>query len=260
MSIQKTKDELIAHKHEAISAFENYLDSLIESSDVQMMGKSDKICYWLKDWARFLSYEPQFSPSHLRRYKRGEIVKVHLGFNIGSEEGGLHYAVVLDKNNSKTSPVVTIIPLTSLKPHIDVNNLKPGNVFLGNELFISLNAKVISTSKHLNDELNSLIQMSNEFPKDVDYAIFQEMKKRIDDLPKEIELLNRMKKEILKMKHGSIALISQITTISKIRIYDPRTDHDILSNIKLSNEKLNAIDAEINRIFIHEQSFTSNNE
>ena len=51
----------------------------------------------------------------LRRYKRGEIVKVHLGFNVGSEEGGLHYAVVLDKNNAKSSPVITIIPLTSVK-------------------------------------------------------------------------------------------------------------------------------------------------
>ncbi len=29
------------------------------------------------------------------------------------------------------------------------------------------------------------------------------------------------------MKCGSIALVNQITTISKIRIYDPKTDHDI---------------------------------
>ena len=51
------------------------------------------------------------------------------------------------------------------------------------------------------------------------------------------------------MNRGSIALVNQITTISKIRIYDPKTDHDILSTIKLSNEKLNLIDAEIQRKF-----------
>ena len=47
------------------------------------------------------------------------------------------------------------------------------------------------------------------------------------------------------MKQGSIALVNQITTVSKIRIYDPKTDYDILSNIKLSNEKLDLLDAEI---------------
>jgi len=58
-----------------------------------------------------------------------------------------------------------------------------------------------------------------------------------------------MRKEVLNMKKGSIALVNQITTISKIRIYDPKTDHDILSNIKLSNEKLDLIDAEIRKNF-----------
>ena len=51
------------------------------------------------------------------------------------------------------------------------------------------------------------------------------------------------------MKRGSIALVNQITTISKIRIYDPKTDHDILSGIRLSNEKLDLIDDEIQKKF-----------
>ena len=58
-----------------------------------------------------------------------------------------------------------------------------------------------------------------------------------------------MKAEVLKMKCGSIALVNQITTISKIRIYDPKTDHDILSGIRLSNEKLDLIDDEIQKKF-----------
>ena len=56
-----------------------------------------------------------------------------------------------------------------------------------------------------------------------------------------------MRKEVLKMKQGSIALVNQITTISKIRIYDPKTDYDILSNFKLSNEKLDVLDREITK-------------
>ena len=65
----------------------------------------------------------------------------------------------------------------------------------------------------------------------------------------ELSFLARMQAEVLKMKQGSIALINQITTVSKIRIYDPKTDHDILSGIKLSNEKLDMIDDEIRKKF-----------
>ena len=54
-----------------------------------------------------------------------------------------------------------------------------------------------------------------------------------------------MNNEIQRLKYGSIALINQITTISKIRIYDPKTNHNILSGIKLSSEKLNLIDLAI---------------
>ena len=52
------------------------------------------------------------------------------------------------------------------------------------------------------------------------------------------------------MNKGSIALVSQITTISKIRIYDPKTNFDILSKIKLSNENLDLIDAELKKLFL----------
>jgi len=83
-----SKEELIIHKEEAISKLSAYIDSLIESGDPKLLSKSDKLSFWLKDWASFLDFESTFSPSSLRRYKRGEIVKAHLGFNVGSEEGG----------------------------------------------------------------------------------------------------------------------------------------------------------------------------
>ena len=72
-----------------------------------------------------------------------------------------------------------------------------------------------------------------------------EINKKIKSLQDNLDLLKRIRSETMKMKRGSIALTGQITTISKIRIYDPKTDHDILSNIKLSNEKLDLIDQEL---------------
>lgn len=239
MSIEKTKEELIEHKEQALHKLEAYLDNLISAEDSKENSKSDKISYWIEDWVNFLSFEPDFSPSSLRRYKRGEIVKVHLGFNVGSEEGGLHYAVVLDKKNAKKSPILTVLPLTSVKEGTDINNLGQGRIFLGNELFTSLQTKVSTTQKHLVNDLNILLSSESQDT----YTI------KIESIKAGLVLLERIKREIMKMKRGSIGLTNQITTVSKMRIYDPKTDHDILSNIKLSNEKLDLIDNEILKLY-----------
>lgn len=245
MSHPKTKEELMEHQKEAVSALSDYLEKLIASDNNKLHGKADKLSYWITDWMKFLDFETEFSPQSLRRYKRGEIIKVHLGFNVGSEEGGLHYAVVVDKNNAKSSPVVTIVPLTSVKPTTDITALKSGSIFLGNELFTNLNAKISATHKHLIDELSLLRQIIDKMNEETPPAEELEIIKRIDKCEAELDVLKRMRSEVLKMKIGSIALVNQITTVSKIRIYDPKTDHDVLSNIKLSNEKLDMIDSEI---------------
>ena len=55
--------------------------------------------------------------------------------------------------------------------------------------------------------------------------------------------------ELENMKHGSVALVSQIKTISKIRICDPKCTRDILYGISLSNESMSLIDAKIKEQF-----------
>lgn len=249
MSRKKTLEELLNHKKQALSDLETYLDELINSGDEDLQGKSDKLSYWLSDWTKFLNFETEFSPTSLRRYKRGEIIKVHLGFNIGSEEGGLHYAIVVEKNNAKSSPVLTVVPLTSVKPNTDLNHLRSGSIFLGNELFTSLNAKMSSTVKHITEELQRLKQWISNMPSEISNTEEDDVLKRISAFTSELDSLQKMRNEVQKMKKGSIALINQITTISKIRIYDPKRDHDVLSGIKLSNEKLDKIDSEIQARF-----------
>lgn len=51
------------------------------------------------------------------------------------------------------------------------------------------------------------------------------------------------------MKHGSIALVGQITTISKIRIYDPIYPGDVLSGIRLSKESMDKLDNKTIELF-----------
>lgn len=249
MSITKTEAELLSHKTAALTKLEKYLDTLISSSDEHLRGKADKISYWLEDYAKFLDYETKFDPTKFPRYKRGQIIKVHLGFNIGSEEGGLHYAVVIENNNPYKSSTLNIVPLTSVKSTTDISRLRTdlGQVYLGNELYRLLIAKVSTLNTTVINEFNTLNTIVNTLPEtDPQY---QSVNNRISKLQSEIATLNKMTKEISKMKKGSIALVGQITTISKIRIYDPKNSCDVLSGIKVSNETLDKIDTTLRQLF-----------
>lgn len=240
-----TKEELMKHKDEALSRIGDYIDTLIESSDRKIRGKADKLSYWLEDWTTFLDFESCFSPASLRRYKRGEIIKAHLGYNVGSEEGGLHYCVVIDKKNSKNSPVITVVPLTSVKAKTDLEHLHLGNIYIGNELFTNLNSKISYTDKILTSRLFELRDSIDALTVDTPREQRDQICASLDMCERDLDLLNRMRTEVAKMKIGSIALVCQMRTISKIRIYDPKTNYDILSGVKLSNEKLDLIDKEI---------------
>lgn len=235
MSKQKSQQQVIEHTETALKRLETLLSKLATSDETDEISKADKLSYWIEAWCGYLDREDNFKPDKLKRYRRGEIIKANLGFNIGSEEGGLHYAVVIEDNNLHDS-TIRIVPLTSVKPSTDIANLKRGNVYLGNELFTSLSAKISGKTKSAKAMLVSIGNNGNP-------------DKDILKLKKELQLLKRMQEEIGKMKIGSIALVSQITTISKMRIYDPKSGCDVLSNVKLSNEKLDMIDREIIKLY-----------
>ena len=130
-----------------------------------------------------------------------------------------------------------------------VTKLKNGSIFLGNELFAMLKSKISSETKNLKEKIKELQELVNELNDENSDNQMAIIDPKLDIANRDLELLDKMKAEVLKMKCGSIALVNQITTISKIRIYDPKTDHDILSGIRLSNEKLDLIDDEIQKKF-----------
>ena len=89
---------------------------------------------WLKVWRKYLSFEKSFIPSKLKYYKRGEIVLANFGFNTGSELGGAHYAVVIEKDNNKASSTIVVVPLSSLADNKTEKDLHKSEVYLGNIL------------------------------------------------------------------------------------------------------------------------------
>lgn len=193
------------------------------------------LTYWLNDWnEKFLKKEKDFDPKALIKYKRGNVVIAHLGYNIGSEQGGLHYGLVIDKNNDKNSKVITIIPLRSLKENESPEDIEEKfELYLGEALFTNKIIFVENKIKELEKQIKNLSPTSKDYIK-----------------------CNRKKsnyeKDLMNLKKGSVAIVSQIRTISKMRIFEPIKSYHSLSTFELHPDKLKRIDEMIKKLFIGE--------
>lgn len=114
------------------------------------------------------------------------------------------------------------------------------------------NKKYDSSTVNLGNELYSILQEKLDKEKQKLKQILDELDK-IEDIPiniqniieKEKKYIEKIEDEISKMKQDSIALINQITTISKQRIFKDT----LRRNVKLSNTSLDLIDERIIKYF-----------
>lgn len=261
MSKEITKEEVIFHKKQAIKKVNNLLELYINHSDPKYLKKANLLSYWLESFSDYIREEATFKPKELLSYKRGDVIKVNFGFNVGSEHGGLHYAVVLDNNNLQNSPVVTVIPLSSGTPDTTYER----DVFLGRELYTKLNAKnksLLENAKKKYDENNQIMITLNHTIKEAEKSgisieniegideILNNLRIRQNDVNKDIKLLEKYDKEISHMKQGSIAMMEQITTVSKMRIYVPKKSTDILYGISFSAESMEKLTKQLINLYI----------
>lgn len=279
LSKEFTKEDVIQNKKSSIRSLNNLLEGFINDSSEQHLKKAHLISYWIKDYVRMISFEENFEPTRNIAYKRGNIVKLNFGFNIGNEYGGLHYGIVLDNKNAHNSPVVTVIPLTSQK---DNKEIHANSVDLGNEIYRSLKIKYDTISKALKDEQEEILSAQKAFTVLVDLAgeslekykqsddkdtcqaelqkaeKYLEATKKLEQLWQDKEAHNKAQQEYLdkigleisRMKEGSIALVNQITTISKMRIFDPRNIRGVLSGVSLSEENTEKINQKIKDLYV----------
>ncbi len=111
--------------------------------------KQNIIADWIRTWAQYLKFEKTFKPDRLKYYKRGDIIHIHFGFNVGNEQGGTHYAVV-DNNNNKSSGCVVVVPISSLEKGRTPDSLHGSEIYLGkiipktdNDTTYSLNSQLM---------------------------------------------------------------------------------------------------------------------
>lgn len=220
------KNNTIIHKDNSL----NRLDlSFLKHIELSEYKKSDLLAYWINDFAVYHDEERTFDIAKSGIYSRGDVIKVNLGFNIGNELGGLHYCIVLNKYDNTRNGALNVIPLTSRKD----NKKYASSVNLGKELYNVFQEKIEKEKQKLQQILNELDKI-DDIPVNIQNIIEKEKK-----------YIEKMEDEISKMKQDSIALVNQITTISKQRIFKDT----VRRNVRVSNDALDLIDKQIIKFF-----------
>lgn len=251
LSHQREKEDVIQNKKKAIRSLNNLLEYYINEPSGKFLKKADLISFWLSTYSQYLKSENTFNPTKLPSFKRGNVLKVNFGFNARSEHGGLHYAVVMDNDNLHNSPVVTVIPLSSGTE----DTVYERDVYLGTELYTKLKLKSSTIQKNTREKLNynqkilEALKNSGNITDESFSKVTSEVIANIRSASADIALIEKYNAEISKMKQGSIALIEQVRTVSKQRIYVPRSSSDILYGISLSAEAMSAINEQFIKLF-----------
>ncbi len=204
---------------------------------------ANKLLYWLNDWSGYiLPNEKSFNTSDMIRYDQYSIFEANFGFNVGSEAGGLHYGVIIDKNNSKSSKVLMVIPFKSLDDGESENDIDTRTeVYLGNKVFEEEIVRQRSKLTKINDKLLKY----DEKDEDGQYLL----SKADGNYQKLLKKKSFYETEIAKMSKGTIAQVGQMCLMSKMRIYYPTTTSEKLYGIKLSDENINKIKEKFNELY-----------
>lgn len=269
MDKEYNKEEAIKKKKSSIKEINRMFEKLINDGESRSLKKVYLISKWLCSYANYILFEPNFVPQRNIAYKRGNIIQVNFGFRLGSELGGVHYAVVLDKDNKRSSDTITVVPMSSVKENKVLNNR---DCNIGNEFYTMMQARVNNLitqidkeDKEVRDRIQTLEELLESMTtQEQDFEKLSIAEKKIEELlenankkNKELSehrnLLLKMKRELSYMKEGSIVKIGQIVTISKLRIIKPKKSKDVLGGMSLSENTMKRINEKIKEIYVFEE-------
>lgn len=230
----ENKDKLIDFKENTLEKLKEYLEETIDKDQKRCAN----LTYWIDNYTNYLKFEKRFNPNRLPVYKYGSVIDVNLGFNVGDEFGGKHYCVVLNKHDNKKNQLLTVIPLSSMKPGMTKEKLNKSEVYLGSSLYDIL---ITKTQTEIN-LYQKILSNEDEYLKTTE--IYRNQLRQ--------EMLKSQKRivKIDKLKTGSYARCSQITTISKMRIFDPKNLNDALIDIQLPKDNMKDISENLQKLYL----------
>lgn len=258
--------------------------TLLNEYELQDSKQHNNLKKWISRLVKYAISDKNYKNKKKKywSFARGSIIKVDLGFNVGYELGGVHYAVVITKNDSIYSGTINVIPLTSKKD----KKLQITEVDLGDEFYDHIDHAIEVRMRDLNtfqiwlpkieEELElfkatfkdndcivtpqfreeyssiSLFLLTREtLNRKVNYQqLFSMYSKNLLFVKDLKESLTRTHKEISYMKPGTIAKVDQFRVISKNRIVNPKQRNDALNKIKFFESTLDKLNEKLNELFI----------
>ena len=203
-------------------------------------GKFTRLPKWLDDVS--YRYEKEFDnkfPKRYYHYKRGTIIRVNFGVNMGSEFCFSHFAIVLDKKDNAKKKTLTVLPLTSKQ--------KKGRFSLGKEVFNQTTYLINQEGLREAKRIHNFNEQLKEYPKNS--PEYNDIVKMIDNLEQDAQELLAVAKVYSNYNKNSFVRLSDITTISKFRIkrinkFDPS------GQIQLSSKQMADISDKLMELYI----------
>lgn len=246
--------------------------SILETSNLKFKSIYDSGQYkyrylpeWLDTKSNMFEKEIRVSKNKtkktFKKFKRGTIVYIEFGVNIGSEMAGRHFGIVVSKNDSRYNPVLQVIPLSSKKKrdYISISKevFETSAVLLTNhneqlvKRYNKINKKVHELRKEIEESVKDTDSMSiDEFKEYQDSRMEQvsEIEPQVENLRRDILMLDKVERKYQLYAKDSYLCAKNITTISKDRIlkmnkFDPSGD------VKVSNDTLDLIDKTFMSLF-----------
>lgn len=219
---------------------------------------------WLEKESNLFLSETQNTSKSYNVLKRGSLIFVDFGINIGSELSNRHWAVVLNKNDSPKSRNLTVLPISSKEKKFSVmideviqqkskRFLLPILDKIGFDYFSIIPYALTEITPF---DLGSAEEIYQEFLIQYGDAYNSESAKEIYDNGagmEKVENTNRKLKDLVnhyqRFNKISYAKCDQIKTISKDRIIYIN-ELDPCGKIKVSDETLDRIDEKLKELYL----------
>ena len=217
---------------------------------------------WLLSKSYHLEREVnQKGPNFFNQYKKGTIVMIDFGVNIGNELSNHHFGIVLTKGDNKRNGILTVLPLSSKfskhylkledelfktitadlrKKVLEINNesTELESIVADTQALVNGEEKTI-TIKHKNGQE----EVTNEITSIIHY-----IDERLEESKNKLTRFQKVLDKYSKYDNDTYVCVKNIQTISKCRIITIN-DLDPSGCIRLSKSTMDRIDRELINIY-----------
>lgn len=232
--------------------------------------KASRLPNWLNFYGQTLLTEKNEKINFYTKFSQGTVVTVDYGVPVGGEMSGIHFAIILSKNDTQYKNTVSVltIPLSSHnnKDRVSLGKDILQKAQLSMDIQLSnlemkvhlLNKEIATLSNDIKKSENELIQLNvvkhlskkniNKINANIE-RYNNELTKFIKDKNHLLIEVNKFKKELARLNKynkNSYACLNSISSVSKLKI-KKFSQYGINSNISISDENLKLLKNKIKK-------------